>query len=417
MPEIQPLASNRLTPYQKRLFVFLSVATFFEGYDFLALAQILPNLRDDFGLSKMSAGFLFAFVNFGTVVAYLLVRRADRWGRRKIMTITIAGYTISTFLTGLSPNVYWFAFFQFMGRIFLIGEWVVSTVYAAEEFPARKRGMVIGVLQAFSSLGSVLCAGLTPLLLQTTFGWRSVYFVGIVPLCLLAVARRSLKETRRFQEQVGVQSKPRPMAWVFKTPYRKRVLQMGAIWFMTYACSNTAVSFWKEFAVNERGLTDSDVGVTLTIASLAAMPLVFFAGKLLDVIGRRPGALVIFSSTAAGVFFAYYAHSQWALTFWLAVAIFGVSAVLPVLNAYTTELFPTDLRGDAFAWSNNLLGRAGYVFSPLIIGAAAEIWSWGAAIRPTAFFPLVALVLIYWLLPETMNKELEETSAIEAPGG
>ena len=87
---------TKFTPYQKRLFVFLSVATFFEGYDFLALAQILPNLRSDFGLSAFSAGLLFAFVNFGTIVAWLLIRRADQWGRRNVM-ITIVGYTVFTF--------------------------------------------------------------------------------------------------------------------------------------------------------------------------------------------------------------------------------------------------------------------------------------------------------------------------------
>jgi MFS family permease len=68
---------------------------------------------------------------------------------------------------------------------------------AAEEFPAARRGFVIGVIQAFSSLGSVLCAALVPALLATSLGWRAVYFVGVIPLLLLAWARRGLRETRR----------------------------------------------------------------------------------------------------------------------------------------------------------------------------------------------------------------------------
>ena len=72
-----------LDQYQKRLIVFLSVATFFEGYDFFALAQLLPTLRAEFGLSKTGAGLLLTVVNFGTVLAAGLVRLADRWGRRR----------------------------------------------------------------------------------------------------------------------------------------------------------------------------------------------------------------------------------------------------------------------------------------------------------------------------------------------
>ena len=87
--------------YQRRLFLFLSVATFFEGYDLIAITQILPDLRADFGLSKSAGGLLVAGVNLGAVAAWLLVRRADRWGRRRLLAWTIGGYTLFTIASGL----------------------------------------------------------------------------------------------------------------------------------------------------------------------------------------------------------------------------------------------------------------------------------------------------------------------------
>src|SRR5687768_15498953 len=129
--------AQAFTPYQRRLFVFLSVATFFEGFDFIALTQILPNLRKDLGLDVEWSGYLVAFINLGTVFAYALVRYADRWGRRRVLTVTIAGYTLFSFLSGLSPNVFVFAVLQLLARIFLIAEWATSNVVAAEEFPAE----------------------------------------------------------------------------------------------------------------------------------------------------------------------------------------------------------------------------------------------------------------------------------------
>jgi putative MFS transporter len=403
---------TRFTPYQIKLFVFLSVATFFEGFDFFALTLILSDLQLEWDLSDQAIGILFAAVNAGTVVAWLLVRKADRWGRKTVLSITILGYALFTFLSGCAWNVWSFAFFQFCARVFLIGEWATAAVYAAEEYPADRRGTVIGVLQAFSSLGAITCAGLMPFMVGTQFGWRTVYFVGVVPLLILAFARRGLKETKRFEERRAAGPiEQTSMTRILHTPHRKRVLQLGAIWLVTYACSNTAVSFFEIHATTDLSWTKKDVSQVLTISAIASLPMVFMAGKLLDVIGRKRGAAIIFTATSIGVFLAYTVESKWALVPIMSLAVFGVSSVLPVLNAFTNELFPTEYRADAFAWTNNLIGRIGYVLAPIGIGIVAAKWSWGAAIAPTAIFPLIALGLIYLWLPETNNRELEETSA------
>lgn len=413
-------AKTPLTRYQKTLFVFLSVATFFEGYDFLALTQILPNLRADLDLSIADAGFVVAIINFGTVVAYLLVRKADTWGRKQTLTLTIVGYTLFTFMTGLSWDVYSFTAFQFAARIFLIAEWATAMVYAAEEFPADRRGMVIGVIGAFSSLGAILCAGLVPLLLEVPIadpfgdgdlGWRAVYFVGIIPLVLLAFARRNLRETERFSNRAD-KGAHRPFFAILSSPYRNRMLMMAAIWMAAYLCSHNAVTFWKDFATTERGFTDGDVGRSVTMAALVSMPLVFAVGPMIDRIGRRPGAFIVLLMGAAGCYFGYTLHGWWPLTIALVFAIFGASGALPVLNSFTAELFPTELRADAFAWSNNLLGRIGYVLSPIALASLADTHGWGPVVSLAAIGNLIAIALVFALLPETRGRELEETSAL-----
>jgi putative MFS transporter len=84
--------------------------------------------------------------------------------------------------------------------------------------------------------------------------------------------------------------------------------------------------------------------------------------------------------------------------------------VLPVLSAYNSELFPTSLRGDAYAWANHLIGRIGQVATPLVLGVAAASVGWGAAVRTTAIFPLLAALLVVLLLPETAGRDLDETA-------
>ncbi len=398
--------------YRRKLLFFLGVATFFEGFDQMALAQLLPSVQRDFELTDWHVGALVAFVNVGTVVAYLLVRQADRIGRKPLLNVTIIGYAITSFLSGLAPEPISFAVLQLLSRVFLIGEWVVSTVYAAEEFPANERGFAIGLINAFSSLGAVLCAGVVPLLLHAPWGWRTVYFVGTVPLIALALARRNIRETTRFEKIPASERKPAALFRIFDTPYRRRMLQLALIWGLTYVCTQTAITFFKSRAVDELHRTEGEVGTIISVAAVLSMPAVFAVGNLFDRFGRKPIATFVFLATALGCVGAYTAESTPLLVVSAILAVFGCSAILPVLNAFNTELFPTDLRGDAFAWSNNLLGRIGYVLSPLVVGVAADRFGWGPSVALTAIGPVIALVLILRWLPETSGRELEETSRL-----
>ncbi len=403
---------ERFTPYQKQLFLFLGVATFFEGFDNLALAQLLPTLRTEMQLDDLETGLLLSVANIGTVVAYLLVRQADRVGRKPVLSLTIAGYTLFSFASGLAPSAWIFAILQFFARIFLIGEWAVSMIYAAEEFPASRRGHVIGIISGFSALGSVVCAGVVPFLIQSPFGWRTVYFVGTVPLVLLAFARRNLRETARFEALAPSERGSPSLFRILRTPYLPRVLQLALIVGLTFLCTNTAITFFKQHVVEDLGMDDRRVGMLIAIAAIVSMPFVFLAGRMLDVIGRKRGSIIIFVLTSLGAFGSYLLEGEFLLFISIAFAIFGASAVIPALNSFSTELFPTELRSDAFAWSNNLLGRIGYVSAPFLVGFIADDIGWGPAVAATGFGPLIALILILRWMPETRGKELEETSKL-----
>ncbi len=408
-------APSALTPYHYKLLAFLSVATFFEGYDFIALTRILHKLEAEFHLSTTGIGDMVGVINSGTIIAALLVRRADVWGRRRVLSVTIVGYTLMSLVSAFAPEVVSFTIAQLLARVFLIGEWATAMVYAAEEFPADRRGTVIGLIQACSSLGGIVCAGVVPLLLRTPLGWRTVYIAGAVPLIIVALARRTLRESARFEKSQAERTEPRAsLLALIQGPYRARVLVVALCWGLTYVCGQTAITFWTEFATRERGFTENQVSAALTVAAVGSLPMIFGVGKLLDVAGRRVGAAIIFVLTSVGVGLAYTLHGRVPLTAALVLAIFGVSAVLPVLNAFTAELFPTEMRSDAFAWCNNLLGRVGYVAAPVIVGRVAETTGWGPAVASTAVFPLLALVVILAKLPETQGRELEETSKLAA---
>jgi putative MFS transporter len=251
---------------------------------------------------------------------------------------------------------------------------------------------------------------LVPVLLKTSLGWRAVYLAGVLPLLLVAYARRGLRETERFQ---AMRAAPQSLLAIWKTVHARRVIEIGAIWFFCYICAQNSVMFWKEFAMHERALTDAQVGKIITIAALVAMPVAFAAGHFLDAVGRKLGGTVILGLLSFGVAVGYTATSAAFLTLGMIAATVGVQTTLTLLNTFTTELFPTEQRGAAFAWSKNLIGRIGYWLSPFAIGGLVEKFGWGPVLRTTAVFPIVACVLMWLLLPETKGRELERTAEVK----
>jgi len=408
-----PSESTEDRAYYRRLFFFLGAAGFFEGYDTFTLTQVLPAIRIEMGLSHRSEGALVAFINVGMLLAYPLVHNADRWGRKRVLTITVLGFACATLAAGLAPNVWLFGLSQLVARMFLAAEWAVATVYAAEEFPADRRGTVIGIVHGLNGFGAIACAAVAPALLATPLNWRSVYFVGALPLFLMAIARRSLRETRRFAQQAATKrGEAGSLARMLAPPLRGRLLQLSLLWALTYGCTASAITFWKEFAVSERAMSDASVGKYISIAAVVAMPLAFSAGKILDRFGRRVGALLIYGSTVGGTIGAYTLTVSAPLITSLIFGMAGITAVGVVLSAYTAELFPTELRGTAFGLSNHLLGRTAFIISPLGVGFAATHVGWGHAVAMTTALPALALLLILILLPETRGKELEDTAVV-----
>jgi putative MFS transporter len=390
--------------------VFLSVASFFEGFDYYALAQLLPELRVAFALTVPQGTQLASFINVGMVLSFFLARQGDRFGRRRLLSWTITGYMICTSLSALAPTVAAFAVCQLLARLFQSAEVATVMVFAAEEFPADRRGFVLGVIQGVSSLGAIVCAGVTPLLIATSLGWRLVYLVGGVPLLLVAYLRRNLRDSERFARSAATTSLP--LSRLFHSRYRGRVLLLAGVWALVMFCTQSALLFWKDFAVTVRHLSAAEVASCMTIAAVGSLPLVFSVGKLLDLVGRRTSTVVVFGLTIAGVGLSYTGAHPALLTVGVLLGIAGTTCMLSVVQTITTELFPTEIRAESFGVANNLLGRSAGVLSPLVVGYLSSRIGYGSAVQSTTLGPLLAMLLILGFVAETRGKELEETAAL-----
>src|SRR5205085_8599925 len=130
----------------------LSVATFFEGYDTFVLALVLASILATLGGTESEAGVLRAIVGVGAVAGFVLAAQADRIGRRRLLLVTIVGYTAATVATALAQNLAWLTAAQFVAQIFLAAEWAVAITMVVEEFPRHERGRALGIVTSMNTL-------------------------------------------------------------------------------------------------------------------------------------------------------------------------------------------------------------------------------------------------------------------------
>ena len=409
----QPADSAEASPrYLRLLVILLSAATFFEGYDFILLNLVLPLVQKEFAVSTAALGLGVSAIAVGTVVAFFIVRLGDRWGRRPVLQITIILYAVFTALTALSRGMIDFVIWQFLARIFLVGEWGLATVMVSEEFPEHKRGMAIGFIKGMGALGGMLGAGLFPMVGKAGFGWRGMYLVGLIPLVLVALFRGRLRETPRWRRARSLKGGKAPSFFaVWQKPYGRLVGWMAAVWILAYAPYTAFQTFWVHHVMNSRGWDEHMVSRAMTVAYLLGITGFYVAGKLLDKIGRRWTAALFYLCGAGATFYGFQSQDVLGISVGLFLMTFFLGAFLPVTSSFTAELFPTELRANAAAWANNLIGRTGMIAAPALVGfLAAPLGAVGNAVTLIGVTAIGASAIALFVLPETRWRPMADVA-------
>jgi hypothetical protein len=102
-------------------------------------------------------------------------------GCKRLLLITIVGYTATTALTAVSPGLIWLTVARFGAQGFLGAEWAVAITIVVEEFPREHRGQALGIVTSMNTLGGIFVGVLASVGLQDLGpGWRSFFLVGLI---------------------------------------------------------------------------------------------------------------------------------------------------------------------------------------------------------------------------------------------
>ena len=162
-----------MAPGQRRLLILLGAAFVLNSYDFGILALALPQIQADLGVPEAEASRLVAVARLGVLPALLLALVADGRGRRRLLVLTLVGFSVCTLLTGFARTPLEFMLLQFLARTFTAAEEMLSIVVITEEIDADARGWAVGVLGAFGGAGHGLASLLYSQVEILPWGWRS----------------------------------------------------------------------------------------------------------------------------------------------------------------------------------------------------------------------------------------------------
>ena len=172
------LDDRRLTPFNYRLIVLSWLITVFDGFDMQMVSFTAPYMRDEFGLSTMMLGNVFAAGTAGMVIGgFFFSYLGDRIGRRPTIIICAFSFGILTLATALAQSYAQLVALRLLDGLAIGGMLPLAWALNIEFVPARMRSTIVTIIMVGYSMGSMSAGPLTNLI-APTHGWAGVYVVG-----------------------------------------------------------------------------------------------------------------------------------------------------------------------------------------------------------------------------------------------
>lgn len=398
------------TPEGKRALVAASLGWMLDSFDVMLYALVLVSLMRDLSMDAPTAGLLGSITLLASAAGGLMFGViADKFGRTRALMGSIIIYSIFTAACGLSQTVWQLAVFRILLGLGMGGEWASGAALVSETWPSQHRGKALGFMQSSWAVGYA-AAAIVNALVMPYWGWRGVFFVGVLPAFLTIWIRRSVKEPEIWQEQQKV-ARPSGLGLgrIFAPGMRKVTIAV------TLMNASTMFAWWG-FNLWLPGylampVADGGIGLSTTMMSgfVVAMQVGMWFGYVTfgyvsDLIGRRR-AYVTYLLTAAVLMLAYVSITLPIALLLLGpcVAFFG-TGYFTGFGAISAELYPTAIRATAQGLTYNI-GRVASAAAPFVVGSLAQTHGFSSALSVCAAAFVVAAVFWIWI-PETGGREL-----------
>ncbi len=365
-----------------------------------ALGELIGSQNHDFG--KIAAQILFLFLMGWSLGGFIFGFLGDKIGRVKALSFSILTYAVFTGFSGLAHSWQELALCRFLSGIGIGGEWALGVALLAETVKPKSRIMSSAFLATGFSIG--YCIAIVVNYFISPYGWRLVFFFGILPALLIFYIRKNIKE---------------PESWLslknkIKTPFeifqKKHLYNLTIAFLLGVTCSIgtwTCILFWLPIWVERTlggGLQEKTA--VIMVSMITHVVGSYMAGPLLLNYKRKPVLFLSYTLTFLCAFFMYFHFHSYSIGVLIFASLLGFFfGIIPASFAiYFPELFSTRIRTTAkgFCYSTSRFFTA---FGALYSGYLVQRFS-GNIGTAAALMSLIFLVgsVVSLFAPET-NKE------------
>ena len=426
--------------------LIICTAWFFDAFDSIAIAYVLPPLIGMWHLSPPQIGSLIGIGFLGQLVGAISFGWiAEHWGRRRAMLTTLLIFSLGALACAGAQSYDMLLWLRFIQGIGLGGEIPLMAAYVNEFAHAKDRGRFSISIQVLFSVG-LMAVALVGVYVVPHWGWQWMFVIGAIPALVAIPMRVVLPESPRWLASRGrfgdadralahieeiaardgkpvpalptdlpnvVEAKPRIIE-LFRGIYLRRTLTVWLMWVGAYFVSY-GITAWMPSIF--RTVYHLDVQQSLTyglINSAIGLAGAFAALYLIEAIGRRRMFMFSLGGCAVALIsFAFLPQLSAGGTLAIASAgFFCLSPTLLSLATYTAEIYPTHLRtlggGVASAWQ-----RGASVVGTTVVGWVLPYYGVNAVFVMFGLFALMGALTTAFFAVETRAQVLERVSPVQ----
>ena len=423
-------------PFQKRLMGLFGLVWAADAMQVIAVGFAAASIAATFGMTipqALQTGTVFFLGMF--VGAWLFGRLADRFGRRRVLIMTVACDAIFGLASVFSHSFELLLVLRFLTGAAVGGTLPVDYAMMAEFLPPKNRGRWLVILEGFWAVGTIVIA-ITAWIASSmgmTEAWRLIYFVAAAPALIGIWLRFWVPESPMYLLRSGREPEARQVVaqvlkanagaplpdqarlvlpapdpgaeqgGIFAPVLRRRTLSILAVWFLV-SISYYGVFIWMPPRLASEGFGFVRGYGFLVLVALAQVPGYALAAWGVESWGRKPTLQIFLVLSALGCFLFTLSYSPALIAASLLLMSFALLGSWGALYAYTPELYPTALRGTGMGTAS-AMARLGGLAAPTLV-AAVVAQGFALAIGMFAGCLLLAAVATTMIGTETRDRAL-----------
>nr|WP_197487941.1 MFS transporter [Rhodococcus sp. LB1] len=355
----------------------------------------------------------------------------DKYGRKKLLQVSLLMIGASTFLIGAIPS---FGQIGYLAPIILVilrfiqgiavgGEWGGAVLLVAEQSPADKRGFWSSFPQLGAPFGNALATivllGLSQVLSEEAFlswGWRLAFFTSAIIVLIGWFIRKSVEDSPIFQqldEESHAEGLVDAVKRVVKARPREVFTAMGSR-VVENILYYIIVTFSLTYLKLELGLATNTILTLMLAAHLTQSVAILAFGRLSDKVGRRPVYMAgaILAGLYGFVAFPLMNTGESALILTALIAGLVIHATMYALQpSMLAEMFPTNMRYVGVSLGNQVATVLAGSLAPVIATfLLREFDSWVPIAIYVAVASMISVISVIFMR-ETKGKSLDDVDA------